>query len=91
MSGGYFDYDCFRISQFAEDLHREIRDNSVENDFGYAPNYNKKTIDYLKKSQKIIELAGKLAKEVEWLYSGDTGEETFCSVACELLEGDKDG
>jgi hypothetical protein len=25
----------------------------------------------------IVDYAAKLAKEVEWLYSGDTGEETF--------------
>jgi hypothetical protein len=76
MSGGAFDYNCFRISQFAEELKNKIEENDNEIN-GYAPYYNQKTIEYLIECQKIIELSGKLAYDIEWLYSGDIGEETF--------------
>lgn len=78
MSGGHFDYNCFRISQFADELKVEIEDNHTEDeDWGYAPHYADETIELLEVSHNIIEMAGKIAKEVEWLYSGDTGEEDF--------------
>jgi hypothetical protein len=77
MSGGAFDYDCFKISQFADDLINKIRNNNVKNSSDYAPNYSIETILLLKQCSKIIQDAGEIAKHVEWLYSGDDGEETF--------------
>jgi hypothetical protein len=76
MSGGAFDYNCFRISQFAEELKNRIDENHHEIN-GRAYHYNLETITLLNHCQKAIELAGELAHEVEWLYSGDIGEETF--------------
>lgn len=36
MSGGHFDYGCFKISQFAEDLQHEIdvNDDDTKNEYG---------------------------------------------------------
>jgi hypothetical protein len=77
MSGGAFDYNCFKISQFAEELKNKIDENDVENEYGYAFRYSEETIEKLLHCQRVIELAGKLAHEIEWLYSGDIGEDTF--------------
>lgn len=81
MSGGHFDYNCFRIIQFAEELQHEIDINNdkAEDEYGdhRGYHYEKGIIDKLIKAQKIIEQAGKLAREIEWLYSGDHGEESF--------------
>ncbi len=77
MSGGSFDYKCFAISQFAEELKNKIDENNREDEYGYAHNFSPRTIVALEKSQQLIERVGKIAKEVEWLYSGDTGEDTF--------------
>ena len=76
MSGGSFDYNSFKISQFAEELKNKIDENGKKDDM-YAPNYSEKTLDLLTRSHILIELAGKLAHEIEWLYSGDIGEDTF--------------
>jgi hypothetical protein len=76
MSGGSFDYNCFRISQFAEELRNKIDENTIEKE-GYAPHYGQETIRALDAAQIIIEFAGKMAHDVEWLYSGDISEETF--------------
>lgn len=84
MSGGHFDYGCFRISQFADELKHEIDTNGDEtmNDLGEKRGYGFEagTIARLKAAHQIIEQAGKLAREVEWLYSGDHGEESFCRL-----------
>lgn len=77
MSGGHFDYNCFRISQFADDLEHEIENNDVKNDYGYEEGLHDATLEVLTKIQRVIELSGKLAKEAEWLYSGDIGENGF--------------
>lgn len=77
MSGGSFDYNCFRIADFAEQLANKISQNTGNEEDEWCPNYKPETLNKLKDAQKIIELAAKLAKEVEWLYSGDIGEETF--------------
>lgn len=86
MSGGHFENLCFKISQFADELEREIRENVVENGFGYAPNFNADTIALLKECHKQIQLAGNLAKEVEWLYSGDSSEESFVESVGKIVE-----
>lgn len=77
MSGGHFDYNCFRISQFADELKRDMLKNKSENGLEFAYNFSDETILNLKKCHEIIETAGKLAKEIEWLYSGDIGEKLF--------------
>lgn len=80
MSGGHFDYSCFRISQFVEELQHELDTNETRAEL------SDDTIKVLKECQKIIEKAGKLAREVEWLYSGDHGEESFLKIVESILE-----
>lgn len=89
MSGGHFDYGCFRISQFAEELQHEIDINSdlTTDRFGDAVGYNfsEETMERMVKAHALIETAGKLAREIEWLYSGDSGEESFIKLVDKLL------
>lgn len=78
MSGGHFDYNCFKISQFAEELRHEIETNDTpRGDSDYAPRFSEETLAILKHCHDFIERAGDYAKEIEWLYSGDHGEDTF--------------
>ena len=44
------------------------------------------TMKRLIASHKIIETAGKLAREIEWLYSGDHGEESFNRLIDEIFK-----
>ena len=89
MSGGHFDYDCFRISEFAENLKHEIdvNDDKTEDKFGDRRGYhfNINTLNRLTVAHRIIEKAGKLAKEIEWLYSGDHGEDSFNGLVDGIL------
>ena len=90
MSGGHFDYAYFRISMLAEDLKHEIDTNeSMERnewDEVKGHHFNKETIQILKECHTIIEKAGKLAREIEWLYSGDYGEESFMEVIKPIMD-----
>ena len=91
MSGGHFDYGCFRISQFADELQHEIDTNSVEtkDEFGQNIGYGlePETLSRVVTAQKIIETAGKLPREIEWLYSGDHGEDSFNRLVDKILAG----
>jgi hypothetical protein len=49
-------------------------------------NFSSETLHTLIKIHHIIENAGKLAREVEWLYSGDHGEESFNSIVDEIFD-----
>ena len=95
MSGGHFDYGCFRISQFADELQHEIEINNDETVDGYGDRrgygFSEETLLRLRESQRIIATAGKLAREIEWLYSGDHGEESFCRLVDDILGGCEDG
>jgi len=100
MSGGHFEYKCFEIVLFAEELDREIQanDDTTVDDWGdtLGNRFEEPTISRLKTSLQIIGLAGRLAKEVEWLYSGDHGEESFNDLFDEIMVdkfigGDTDG
>ena len=87
MSGGHFNYNCFNVSRFADDLREEIQNNNVKDEYGDSNDYSPETITRLSVIQQIIKSAGKLAYAVEWLYSGDYGEETFAEEVDKILGG----
>jgi hypothetical protein len=89
MSGGHFNYNCFSISNFAEELDMEISKNNdtTLNSYGDTRGrcYSDDVVRRLRLAQKLIKLAGDMAYEAEWLYSDDTGEESFMSRFDELF------
>lgn len=93
MSGGHFNYVCYRILEFANELQQKIDTNDDEtlDDFGDKRGYgfDDETMLRLRTSCQIIVTAGKLAREIEWLYSGDHGEESFRRLIDEILAGVK--
>jgi len=91
MGGGHFDYGCFKISQFANELQHEIDINNDINDDNQqhaveGRNLRDKTLERVKGVFNIIELAGDLARETEWLYSGDTSEIAYCEEVDKLIQ-----
>ena len=77
MSGGHFDYNCFRIKNFAEDLAQEIENNDTDVSGHGATGFSQTTIARLKTVHRIIDTAADLAHTTEWLYSGDSDEVSF--------------
>ena len=91
MSGGHFDYDQYRISRIADDIQQLIDSNDDEslNDFGEkrGRGYTPETIARFKVAVFTLHKAQIMAQRVDWLVSGDDGEESFHKRWSEELGG----
>lgn len=80
MSGGSFDYAYLGMLNFADQLGARIDEEEKIDKFGCQPNkFSQEVINKLREIERITRYAGRLAQEAEYLYSGDTGEESFIS------------
>lgn len=93
MSGGRFDYLQYRIHDIACEIEEEIRDNEkppIENptciwdehineDFykNGAKRFSDETIKEFKKGVELLKKAEAYANRIDYLLSGDDGEEEF--------------
>jgi hypothetical protein len=68
MSGGFFDYNQFRITQIADDIEYKLK-----KDNGYSDSTNQ----ILAQAVKQIRIAGVYANRIDYLFSGDDTEEYF--------------
>jgi hypothetical protein len=72
MSGGHFNYDQYKIQQIADEIEQAI----IANDklkYGYSA----ETIEEFKKGLVIMRQAYIYAQRIDWIMSGDDGEESF--------------
>ena len=77
MSGGSFDYAYARMHEFADDLRCKLAEQGQTKDGWKVGTWEPAVAAKLAEIAALVDHAAKLAKEAEWLYSGDTGEETF--------------
>ena len=80
MSGGHFNsngYIYYQVYQFADELENAIENNHTKDDYGYAPGYNEEVIAYLKSKLPEIRKVSEIMREIDYLYSGDHGEDSF--------------
>lgn len=80
MSGGAFDYNQYQIGEIADQIEEVIKKNGepdIEFGYDYGYNYSEKTIAEFKKGVEYLRLAQIYAHRIDWLLSGDDGEETF--------------
>lgn len=91
MSGGHFndnEYVYYRVAQFADELEHEIASNSQANDLGYCPNFSEATLKELQKWLPRLKQMADVMHHIDYLYSGDYGEETFLERVSLLRELD---
>jgi hypothetical protein len=82
MSGGSFDYEYSRMQDFADDLRERLTQQGQVVDGWKIGTWEPAVATKLAEIAALVDHVAKLAREAEWLYSGDTGEETFmCRVA----------
>ena len=81
MSGGHFDYNQYRITTIADTIDSLIWNNKSEevNEWGdsIGNNYSEETIAEFENAVVYLNLAYIYAQRIDWLVSGDDGEETF--------------
>jgi hypothetical protein len=80
MSGGRFDYLQYRITEITDAIEHEILTNNDEpnnEDWFYANNFKDETIAEFKKGVQLLKEAQVYAQRIDWLLSGDDGEDTF--------------
>ena len=65
------------MMDFAEDLRNKLAEQGQVVDGWEVGTWEPQVAAKLAEIATLVDYAAKLAKEVEWLYSGDTGEETF--------------
>lgn len=94
MSGGHFDYDQYRIDQIAEDISQIIRNNKNEerDEWGSKKGYffPDEVIEEFKKAVQILDTAYVYVQRIDYLLSGDDGEDSFHSRLKEELNSLKE-
>lgn len=89
MSGGSFNYAYMHTSNFADELGCKLDEFDKVDDWEQKPNYFEPAVlAKLREIKTLAERAALLMKEAEWLYSGDTGEESFLRRVA-AIEGKK--
>lgn len=83
MSGGYFQYDQYKIGQIADEVEQLIRsnDDTTPNDWGERKgrDYTAETIAEFRKGLHALRVAQIYAQRIDWLVSCDDGEDSFHS------------
>lgn len=93
MSGGHFNYDQYKIDQIAEDIQQELDNQGKEKfkeelwmSKEYYQDHPEEKLEYtypkniqkeFKNAIKALKIAAVYAQRVDWLLSGDDGEDSF--------------
>jgi hypothetical protein len=97
MSGGHFHYAQYRINDIVNKIEEIIASNNLEiaeedkpkDDWGFDEQsyyeYSPHIIEEFKNAVKYLKIAQVYAQRVDWLVSGDDGEESFISRLAEDL------
>lgn len=95
MSGGHFDYKQYEIGYMADEVEDLILNNDSEekNEWGdsVGRGYSAETIEEFRKALHYLRMAQLYVHRIDWLVSGDDGEDSFHSrlkVGLNILEGD---
>ena len=81
MSGGHFDYDQYRIDQIADQVEQLILTNDSEEVTEWGDiegrHFTPETISEFQTGLRKLREAAIYAQRIDWLVSGDDGEESF--------------
>ena len=77
MSGGHFDYNQRIINEIADEIENIIKTHNIEDEDGYCYNFSEKTIEEFKTAFELLKKSAIYVQRVDWLISGDDGEDTF--------------
>lgn len=94
MSGGHFDYNQYKIGYIADEVEQLIERNGKEIPKQYRDDwsgtnyyeYPPEVIEKFKEGVEILRKAQIYAQRIDWLVSGDDGNESFLKRLKEDLE-----
>ena len=93
MSGGHFGncgYDYYKVSQFADELEQEIATNGLKCEDKYMenfyPSFDPEVIEYLKEQLPKMRKMAEIMRHIDYLYSGDHGDDSFMERVKEVEE-----
>jgi hypothetical protein len=91
MSGGHFNdcgYNYYKVRQFADELQGEIATNGLtcEDPYmkGFYPNHSDEVIEYLKEQVPKMRKMAEIMRHIDYLYSGDHGDDSFMKLVKEI-------
>jgi hypothetical protein len=82
MSGGAFNHKDYHIRDIARQIEELIRDNDDRGEYAYS----EETINQFREAMNLLFRADAMVHRIDWLVSGDDGEDTFHRRLREDLE-----
>ena len=83
MSGGHFEYKQYDIAMIADEIENIIKNNDSDDVDSYGDKvgrgFSKPTIKKFKNAVIELRRAHIMAQRIDWLISGDDGEDSFHS------------
>lgn len=76
MSGGHFDYQQYKITYIADEIEEAIKNSSDFYPYG-GGGLSNATLAKFEIAVNLLRDAAKMVHRIDWLLSGDDGEETF--------------
>ena len=80
MSGGHYNYDCYKLSHLSEDILADVKKYEVGGKDDYGFEYSAIPTDILLAMTEIankLESLSKAAHDIEWYMSGDYSDDTM--------------
>ncbi len=81
MSGGHFNYDQYKLGRIADEIEYLVETNDCEdlNEWGHTigRHYPPAIINRLKRAVETLKKGQAMAQRIDWLVSGDDGEDNF--------------
>lgn len=81
MSGGHFGYQQYRLDNMADDIQHIIDNNDVKEldewQRQIGMEYPPEIIEKFKETVHWLRRSAEMTQRVDWLLSGDDGEESF--------------
>lgn len=77
MSGGFFDYEQYKISEIADKIERVLRRDCEPDEYDYRADLSNETLAEFRTGVEALRKAYIYAQRIDWLLSGDDGEELF--------------
>jgi len=89
MSGGHFNFQQFHINEIHDEIENIIKNNhdTEEDEFGYprGRGYPDDIIESFEEAVRVLAFAAVYAQRIDWLLSGDDGEESYRERLAEEL------